>query len=489
MSPTWHDTNEQYLAIALDRVRMALQNYLGKIQDQPAVAPLPSLPAVDPSAVPTLHNLCVVFNLSSFERDLLMLCVGIELSGALAHLCGTAQGGAHLTYPTFSLALAVLPEPDWSAITPVSSLRYWRLIEVSNGDSLTQSRLRIDERVLHYLNGISYLDDRLRGLVEPYSVQVTLPTSQQQLVSQIVERYSQTTGSPPLIQLWGEERESKGAIATTACQSLRLKLHILRATDLPTPAAEREALARLWEREALLSHSALLVDCEENDHASPLLPFLEALPSPLIVASRDPLTLRRPNLRLEVQKPTPVEQGELWKVALADRFPSLNGHLEPLVAQFNLSAAAIHDIGAAIANDSVTKSATKFSTNFAASHTINSLTNSVTNSIEQRETGVFAPLEPEPAIAAVWNACRSHARTRLDDLAQRIPAIAAWEELKPNAKRSGKSSPRCGSAPPCMTPGNLLCGGRMGWGLVPCLRAPVGQGRRWRQRCWPMSCS
>jgi len=45
-------------------------------------------------------------------------------------------------------------------------LRRWRLIELAPGDLLTASRLQIDERVLHYLTGVSYIDARLQWLTE-----------------------------------------------------------------------------------------------------------------------------------------------------------------------------------------------------------------------------------------------------------------------------------------------------------------------------------
>ena len=113
-----------------------------------------------------LDELCNGFELSPFERDILLMCLGIELDPDFAHLCATAQGNAQATFPTFRLALAALPDMHWSAVTPVGPLRHWRLIEVESGSSLTTSPLRIDERVLHYLVGTSYLDqfDRLKLL-------------------------------------------------------------------------------------------------------------------------------------------------------------------------------------------------------------------------------------------------------------------------------------------------------------------------------------
>ena len=52
----------------------------------------------------------------------------------LRPLCAAAQGDPQRAYPTFSLALAALPEPHWSALTPAAPLRHWRLIEVGAGE-------------------------------------------------------------------------------------------------------------------------------------------------------------------------------------------------------------------------------------------------------------------------------------------------------------------------------------------------------------------
>ena len=118
-------------------------------------------------APPALETLCGTFGLSPFERDVLLLSAGVELDSSFAPLCAAAQGDPSRTYPTFSLALAALPEPHWSALTPAGRLRHWRLIELGAGSSLTLSPLRIDECVLHFLTGTPHLDERLVGLVEP----------------------------------------------------------------------------------------------------------------------------------------------------------------------------------------------------------------------------------------------------------------------------------------------------------------------------------
>ena len=379
LSHTWQDTNQHHLAIALDRVRTALHQYVARTQ---GTAPAEATPTISDSLLTptTLQTLCHAFNLSAFEQDLLLLCAGVELSGSFAQLCATAQGSSQLTYPTFSLALAALPNAHWSAIAPVSPLRYWRLIEVSNGDSLIQSRLRIDERVLHYLNDVLYLDDRLRGWVEPLSLNMPLPSSHQSLVDRIVVAF--TRQITPVVQLCGDQRDEQEAIAAAACADLNLQLYRLVAADLPTTPAERDALTRLWQREAILSRSALLVECEaENRHLSA---FLEAVQSPLFIATRDRLSLRRPVLRLTVHKPTAPEQRHLWQTALGHAGDG--NELDAITAQFNLSAPAIQAISSEFLTD-------------------------------------------DSAKPALWNACRSHARTRLDDLAQPIQPVATWDDL------------------------------------------------------------
>jgi hypothetical protein len=400
-SSHWQTANQHYLATAVRQVHARLQHYLHRQESERQESETveerslaEALPAIDPSLAPpaALVTLCHVFNLTCFERDLLLLCAGVELSASLAQLCAAAQGNSQLTYATFSLALAVLPEAHWSALTPIAPLRYWRLIELANGESLTQSRLRVDERILHYLNGVSYLDDRLQGLIEPINSQSELPASHHTLVQRLTEIWSCRTQAP-IVQLCGEDREAKAAIAASACVGLGIPLYILRAVDIPTAVTEREALTRLWQREAFLTRSALLLDCEDlnsREQLLAILPVIETIQSLLIVTGREPLKFRRPTLRLEVNKPSPAEQRYLWQNALGPLASELNGQLGAIAAQFNLSPPMIQTICSEL------------------------------NSGEREGASVSALL---------WDACRTQARADLDNLAQRIEPIATWDDL------------------------------------------------------------
>ncbi|MGL4622378.1 MAG: ATP-binding protein, partial [Chroococcidiopsis sp.] len=401
--PTWQTENQQYLATALAGVRAALKQYLARDRDQnlePESEEIPNLNLDKNSSPPALAILSNAFQLTPFERDLLVLCAGVELSASLAQLCTSAQGGK-VNYPTFSLALTALPDAHWSALTPASSLRYWRLIEVANGESLTQSRLRIDERVLHYLNGISYLDDRLQGLVEPIHIRVNLPVSHQHLAVQIANLGTRSGQLSPIVQLTGEGEEDKEAIAASACSLLGLQLYRLHGGNIPGTVAEREALARLWEREAILSQSALLVDCEglERDQVRTLLETIATINSLVILSSPEPISIRqRTTFRLDVPKPSSNEQIQLWQQGLGELVATLDGQIERVVTHFNLGSPSIQEVC--------------------------------------DQVKLLSESEPTNLREFLWESCRSQARTRLDDLAQRIEPMAGWKDLiLPEAQR------------------------------------------------------
>jgi len=400
----WHETNQSYLVAALAVVRAALERHAALIRDatepegreelaralQEAAGAMPASPALD--------TLSETFRLTPFERDLLLLCAGMELDSTLGMLCAAAQGEPRRAYPTFDLALAALPDAHWSALTPAAPLRYWRLVEVGPGDTLTTSPLRVDERILHYLAGISYLDQRLQDLVEPLDVPVELPPLHSALVQKISGLWSRMEGVPaePVIQLCGEEGTAKQAIAAAASAASGLQPYAIRATDIPAVADEREALARLWEREAALSGGALLVDCQDRETSEslrPVLSLVERLRGMLLVITREPLRFRkRPLIRLDVNKPGASEQRSLWQHALGPLASEMNGQIEVLTAQFSLDAQGIR----------------------AAS-------------VEVLE-GLSQGREEAPG-TALWEACRIQSRPRLDDLAQRIEPAATWAEL------------------------------------------------------------
>ena len=308
---------------ALESAHAAIQRLIG--DSETTASPLGAARVAMPAPA-AIDHLADCFGLSPFERDLLLVCAGVEMDAHLAALCERATGQAHRPGATFGLALAALEAPHWSALAPVSPLRRWRLVEVDESVGLARGCLRIDERILHYLAGVNYLDVRLRGLLAP----ATPPTAMAQThraVADDVRHAMERAGAAPIVWLTGDDTLGQADVAVDVAAALGLGLQVLHADDVPTGHAEVEALATLWEREAMLLASALLVNCSADPLPTAAARFIEQLRGLVFVSASQPQPLERPSLRFRVDKPDPVEQKILWQQALGASATRLNGSL------------------------------------------------------------------------------------------------------------------------------------------------------------------
>ena len=172
---------------------------------------------VDPP--PALIFLAQRLGLSAFERDILLQCVAVEFDPGLSSLYARAQGNVARNYPTFGLALSVLDDPVWEALSPHRPLRYVRLIEMNQPGAtpLTSSPLRADERMVNFVKGLNVLDDRLATLVQVVDPvgEGALAKSQQAVVEIVLQRLRDAAEESvlPVIQLVGADSSSKLAVA------------------------------------------------------------------------------------------------------------------------------------------------------------------------------------------------------------------------------------------------------------------------------------
>ena len=151
----WLEDNQEYLRRSLDRVRLLLQQKLPqKFNDDGAITAAVINRELFEEQItwnwqnpPALENLSETFGLSDFDRDLLLLCAGMEIDRNWGNLCAAVHGDPQSNYPTFGLGLDIFPNKNWQALTASSPLRRWRLISVGAGNALTTAPLRISERV------------------------------------------------------------------------------------------------------------------------------------------------------------------------------------------------------------------------------------------------------------------------------------------------------------------------------------------------------
>jgi hypothetical protein len=436
----WAEDNQRYLTAALSWLRLRLERLAQRMHPPAApvhtepetpqrhgiwrqaepTPPAPAVKAPTPSLEtqfeqymremaqieaqeqpPALVVLSRQLGLSRFEREVLLLCIAMDLDTHIAPLCARAQDDPNKPYPTFALALALFDEPRWDVVSPDRPLRYWRLLEINqpNAQPLTTSPLRADERVVNFVNGLDYLDDRLALLVVPLEVDgqhEELLSSQKRLVDTITRYLRRAPTTLPVVQLVGPDTLSKQLVAYHAAAQLHRHVYRMPLEMLPQQPADLETLARLWHRESLLMPLALYLDAQESDSAASgegqvqaLSRFLTRSEGIFFLAAREPWARTgRSSVILEVYKPTPAEQHAAWVAALRENAadnPAL------LAGQFSLNVTTIHRIGQGALEDAQ---------------------------------------DDKKALAdRLWNDCLTTTRPRLDMLAQRLEIKATWDDL------------------------------------------------------------
>jgi hypothetical protein len=380
---SWTEANQAYLVAEFARLKQRLgskhEGDTGEALEM-ARSGLESPPAID--------WLSELFGLSPFEREVLLLCAGVEMDSELASLCGEARGRPQQAYATFGLALASLPEPHWSALTPSRPLRRFRLLEVEAGYGLTSAPLRIDERILHYLAGVNLLDPRLQSLIQASPFPEWIAEDHRAVAAQAVRVFQACPQDRPILHFCGDDPQGQEDAAALAVHETGRQLFTVRAEDLPAAGPDLDQINLLWQREALLLSGALLIQCAPGGITASARHLAERLPGVVVLASREPVHLNRAFLRFDVDKPKPVEQKRLWELALGAAAVNCNGALDDLSEQFRLSAKTIFAAGALTGSGN-------------------------------------GPVHP----GDLWNVCRSFSRPRLEDLAQRLVPSAGWEDL------------------------------------------------------------
>jgi hypothetical protein len=331
------------------------------------------------------------FSLSAFELAVVACAAAVELVPGFGRSCGAAVGDSARPAATIGLAIARLPGPRWEAFAPDGMLRQWRLIHLGDGDVFTGRTFALAENVLHFLLGCQSLDERVDARLRPVHPQVTLPRSRQ-AIADLVTRTLRDP-HPPHVQIVAANAEQeRGLLAAAACD-LGRTLWELPAWALPESPDDRKELLWTCARDARLSNGLLFLDVSATPdpaHMRHATEFASRVPDPIVICGQEVL---RPAGRAVVSVSLPPlphdEATALWQAALA-AIPNISQvNTAMLAAQFRLGPEGIASAART-----------------AAHH-----------------------LGDESPARTVWRACRLLARTRLDDLAQRIEPDADWTRL------------------------------------------------------------
>ncbi|QJY47954.1 ATP-binding protein [Pseudonocardia broussonetiae] len=371
---TWLESNRAVLQDGLARIRGLLQRHAA---GPGAAVPTATPPPAEPARVDTgLGLVGHLFGLTPFEVDVLLLCAGAEVDGSIPALCGAAAGDAGRTQPTFGLALAVLPDGHWSALTPDAPLRRWRLVVPGREVPLTRAPLRIDERVLHFIVGLDVPDPLLAGFVRRAAAVGVLPARHERLAQQVADTW--VRGEP--VELRGADHEAVIAVANRAAGLGGSGLRVMHAEAVPGEPAERAALAVAVDRDGLLGGGPLLLDTagSEPATAASVARWLQDLTGPAAVVGGSGV----PGAVVVDVGPLPsAEQAALWHEVLDADADAVD--VARVVGQFQLGIGEIRSAAA-----------------------------------RARSTGT--PL---------WTVARAAARPRLDRLAQLLDTGVGWADL------------------------------------------------------------
>jgi hypothetical protein len=320
------------------------------------------------------------FGLSAFERSVLLLAAGPELAAATADEIAAVGGDPR---PTFGLALSVLPEASWGALTPRSPLRRWALVRLVDASSPTRSPIVIDERVLHHLVGAGELDPELAAVARPIGAPRTLTATLRTAAEAVAAAWAHGR----LAALAGPQPASLPPVAAAAAEAIGRSLLLVAAEDMPRPGAERDRFLRLVEREAVLGGCAWAIDVEgaRRDDSGGLLRALPELDAPAVVLGIG-----------EDAAPAAAVRVTLPRLAIPERLEVLSGALRRNVAPRTISAAQVATAAA-----------------------------------------VFDLSVPDAELAAeevargraLWAACRGRARSRFGALAHVLEPRATWDDL------------------------------------------------------------
>ena len=385
---TWAQANHAYLENEFARLRHKLgleklpppEDALGQIRDAMEA----------PSAIDTLSQL---FELTLFEREILLLCAGAEMDAELNSKYGDSRNPAvKPSSITFGLAMEVLGDPHWSALTPDRPLRRYRLVEIEPGRGLTSAPLRIDERILHYLAGVNALDPRLKPLMHLDRHPSWIAEEHETLAAEVYRAFRDDLAQGAFLHLCGDDPRGQRDVAAVVADQIEFFLYVMRSDDIPTPGPDFNQFVSLWERESPLLSAVLLVASGEAGLSPAGRQLIERLQAPLVLASRETLRFHRPSLRYEVNKPLPAGQKRLWQRSLGPAALTLDPLLDNLSEQFRLSAEIIFSVGA--------------------------------SAVSEEEPG-----ERTVDADQLWSRCRALSRPRLEDLAQRITPSAGWDDL------------------------------------------------------------
>ena len=196
MPQQWHSYNRLRLSADLARIKRQLDVFAGR-----AVAEPEPVPPDDAAMLSALERLGDTFALDPFERDVVLLCTGVETDADLADRCAAAQGNPQWTRPTVGFVLAALPGASWHALSPNGTLRRMDIIRLEHAGEFVRAPIAVDEAVLHFLLDGIYRDPALEGIADDLRVPPSPVAEHRVAVGQALAFWESAPDQLPVLHL------------------------------------------------------------------------------------------------------------------------------------------------------------------------------------------------------------------------------------------------------------------------------------------------
>ena len=396
----WFDANRAYLVQQVEYLKYLLKTSYPEFSSERTDKTtakyrieLEKLRDSIPGVVP-VEYLAEMFNLSEFEKSILLLAVAHELDSSFLKPLGEDKP----IVVNFSLALAILPDACWDSLIPDGALRKSGLLEVEVSTSLTASKISVPESVLHFIIGVRSEDKTILSVADTLTSRENyLDKGNGRIAENIFKIWTNLhdLGSS-FFSLTGENAEIKRDIALTLAESLNLQIKFLPSFLIPKDLKELQSFVSVWDREILLSEYLLMIDCnDEKESDTEQLRmvdyFIDKLKWPVICStSGKRISTRKEQFSFEVLKPGVPEQQLYWESLL-----SSNEHISQIAevsSHFDLSFSDIHT------------SATE-----------------IKSSVES---------------ISLWDVCRKNSKTKMGSLAQKIePSLGSLDLILPDREK------------------------------------------------------
>ncbi len=225
------------------------------------------------------HQLGIIFHLTSFEIDTILICIAPELDLKYERIYAYLHDDVTKKRPTAGLVLDLLFHSweeklqDRAYFSPNAPLFRYGLLEFNEEvqgrqGSILSKFLKIDERIVNFVTGFNRIDPRISpftGIVQPKTKWADIIFHEQikERIGFVTKKYlsdKKEAGKRLVYHFFGPYGSGKKSVAEAICQELVLPLVIIDLKKMLCEEIPFKKALQISFREAVLQPAAIYLD-------------------------------------------------------------------------------------------------------------------------------------------------------------------------------------------------------------------------------------